>query len=496
VSLLLIPCTMTCFGLVAGEKLPNILLILTDDQDVELRGMFPMADTVQLLGLGGALFHNAFTPTPVCCPARASLLSGMYAHNHGTRNNSKSGGCYGTHWQRVLEPRALPAILQQHGYNTFYAGKYMNEYRGEDVPRGWNEFYGLHGNSRYYNYTLRENAENVYYEATYLTDLLSNRTADFLQKATQPAGSENRRPFFAMVAPPAAHQPFTPAPRHEGVFAKVKAVRTPSFNHPKEDKHWLVRSSRRLPNETIKTIDSYFRMRWETLLAVDEMVANLVDVLNDSQSLDDTYIVYTSDNGYHVGQFAQPFDKRQPYETDIRIPLLIRGPGIAPESHVHTAVSLVDLAPTILAWANVSTPAYMDGQSFHELLSSDTDGVALRSFPRSLLIEYWGEGNRNTYNPECPWSEQDGLAQCTLEADCHCQDAWNNTYACIRSIRYRDHRIYCEFRDNENYLESYDLQLDPHQMTNIAYDLLPIERALYSLRLKNLTRCSGHSCFV
>lgn len=187
-------------------------------------------------------------------------------------------------------------------------------------------------------------------------------------------------------------------------------------------------------------------MRWESLLAVDEMVANLVAVLNESQSLDDTYIVYTSDNGYHVGQFAQPFDKRQPYETDIRIPLLIRGPGIAPESHVDTAVSLVDLAPTILAWANVSTPAYMDGQSFHELLSTE---VPRGYFPRSLLIEYWGEGNRDTYNPECPWSAGDGLAQCTPDADCHCQDSWNNTYACMRTIRYREDRIYCEFRDNE-----------------------------------------------
>ncbi|KAH8245860.1 hypothetical protein KR038_005883, partial [Drosophila bunnanda] len=490
---LLIPCILACLvSFVAGEKLPNILLILTDDQDVELRGMFPMEDTVQLLGHAGALFHHAFTPTPVCCPARASLLSGMYAHNHGTRNNSVSGGCYGTHWQRVVEPRALPAILQQHGYNTFYAGKYMNEYKGEQVPRGWNEFHGLHGNSRYYNYTLRENANNIYYKTTYLTDLLSNRTADFLRRASQQAGSEDRKPFFAMVAPPAAHQPFTPAPRHAGVFSKTKAVRTPSFNQPTEDKHWLVRSSRLLRNETIHIIDSYFRMRWETLLAVDEMVVNLVAALNESQSLDDTYIVYTSDNGYHVGQFAQPFDKRQPYETDIRIPLLIRGPGIAPGSHIDTAVSLVDLAPTILAWANVSTPDFMDGESFHELLSTDTDGP----FPRSLLIEYWGEGNRNTYNPECPWSQQDELAQCTLEADCHCQDAWNNTYACIRTIRYRDHRIYCEFRDHENFLEAYDLQEDPYQLNNIAYDLLPIEQALYSLRLKNLTQCSGHSCFV
>ncbi|XP_016943515.2 N-acetylglucosamine-6-sulfatase [Drosophila suzukii] len=484
---------LACLGNVAAEKLPNILLILSDDQDVELRGMFPMEQTIQLLGFGGALSHNAFTPTPICCPARTSLLTGMYAHNHGTRNNSVSGGCYGPHWRRVLEPRALPHILQQHGYNTFFGGKYLNQYWGAgDVPDGWNHFYGLHGNSRYYNYTLRENSGNVHYESSYLTDLLRDRAADFLRNATIPTG--NVQPFFAMVAPPAAHEPFTPAPRHEGVFSHVKALRTPSFNQVKTDKHWLVRASRSLPNETIDTIDKYFQKRWESLLAVDELVATLVGVLNETQSLDNTYIIYTSDNGYHVGQFAQPFDKRQPYETDIGIPLLIRGPGIAPESHIDTAVSLVDLAPTILAWANVNTPAYMDGQSFHEILINKERKIPF--FERSLLVEYWGEGTVATYNPECPWSEQDRLAQCTPVADCHCQDSWNNTYACLRNIRHREDRIYCEFRDNENYLEAYDLQLDPFQMTNIAYDLLPIERALYSLRLRNLTQCSGHSCFL
>jgi len=159
----------------------------------------------------------------------------MYAHNHGTRNNSVSGGCYGPHWRRLLEPRALPHILQQHGYNTFFGGKYLNQYWGAgDVPEGWNHFYGLHGNSRYYNYTLRENSGNVHYESSYLTDLLRDRAADFLRNATIPTG--NVQPFFAMVAPPAAHEPFTPAPRHEGVFSHVKALRTPSFNQVKTGK--------------------------------------------------------------------------------------------------------------------------------------------------------------------------------------------------------------------------------------------------------------------
>ncbi|KAH8402453.1 hypothetical protein KR009_012038, partial [Drosophila setifemur] len=493
--LLLIPLCLACLANASSQKRPNILLILTDDQDVELHGMYPMVETIKLLGQRGAFFHKAYTPTPICCPARASLLSGMYAHNHGTRNNSVSGGCYSQHWRFTLEHKALPVLLQHHGYNTFFAGKYLNQFSGEEKPPGWSEFHGLIGNSRYYNYTLLENLRKVHYESTYLTDLLCNRTVDFLRNATQ-VREENgdRQPFFAMVAPPAPHAPFTPAPRHDGVFSDLKALRTPSFNLPKDDKHWLVGSSRPLPNDTITLMDTYYQKRWETLLAVDELVASLVDVLTETESLEDTYIVFTSDNGYHVGQFAQPFDKRQPYETDIHIPLIIRGPGITPRCHVQTAVSLVDLAPTILAWASVPVPAFMDGHTFHDIFSDGNTMVPVMD--RSLLIEYWGEGNLNTYNSSCPQSREDRLAQCTLEADCHCQDSWNNTYSCLREVRFREDRIYCEFRDDEHFEEAYDLAEDPYQMTNGVYDLLPIDRALLGLRLRNLTHCRGASCFV
>lgn len=209
----------------------------------------------------------------------------------------------------------------------------------------------------------------------------------------------------------------------------------------------MVRSSQPLRNETIDTIDSYYRKRWETLLAVDELVEDVVDNLSETGILDDTYVIFASDNGYHVGQFAQPFDKRQPYETDIHIPLLIRGPGITPGMRIDSAVSLVDLAPTILSWANVSIPSYMDGHSFHEMFLKSPQKVP--QVERSLLIEYWGEGNFETYNAQCPGSYRDRLAECTPDAECHCQDAWNNTYACVREVRYKLNRIYCEFRDNE-----------------------------------------------
>lgn len=243
-------------------------------------------------------------------------------------------------------------------------------------------------------------------------------------------------------------------------------------------------------------VDRYFQKRWETLLSVDELMMNLLSVLSESERLDSTYIIYASDNGYHLGQHAQPFDKRQPYETDIKVPLLMRGPDVPQNRLLDLPVSLLDLAPTILEWVGVPVPNYMDGRSLRDdlLRAQHSLSFSSSSSSRTLLIEYWGEGNEDTFNPACPGRRSDHLAQCTLDADCHCQDAWNNTYSCVRDFRYQLDRIYCEFIDNENFVEAYDLALNPYQLKNNVDDLLPIERGLYGILLRNLTACVGAAC--
>uniref|UniRef100_W8B4N7 N-acetylglucosamine-6-sulfatase n=1 Tax=Ceratitis capitata TaxID=7213 RepID=W8B4N7_CERCA len=487
---LLLPLTPSKAGEIGITK-PNVILILSDDQDVALEGMTPLRQVQKLVGNEGAVFTNAYTSSPLCCPSRSSLLSGMYAHNHGTLNNSISGGCNGQHWRTKIEPHALPVLLQTDGdYETFFAGKYLNEYRGERLPPGWTEFYGLHGNSRYYNYTLRENKQNVSYTNTYLTDLLRDKALAFLKTRNR------QKPFFAMIAPPAPHAPYTPAKRHRGAFANVKAVRTPNFNRVPlaQEKHWLVAAARPLPSDTIKLVDFYYQQRWEALLAVDEMVAAIVNALTDQRVLDNTYIIYTSDNGYHMGQNAQPWDKRQPYETDILVPLLIRGPTIPAGAIAPQPTLLLDLMPTILGWTGLHAHTELDGIPRLVSLKSVDEDRQVKEYRRSLLIQYWGEGNSDTYNANCPWSRHDYLSECTPEADCYCQDAWNNTYACVRQFRSMTNRLFCEFMDRENFVEAYDINEDPYQINNIGYDLLPIEHAFYSLALANLTRCAGSSC--
>lgn len=237
-------------------------------------------------------------------------------------------------------------------------------------------------------------------------------------------------PFFAIVAPPAAHSPFEPAKRHKDFFGNITALRTPNFNIASNelDKHWLVRMPPAPLNDTIlNTIDTIYRKRWQTLLAVDELVESIVIQLKQSNLLDNTYIIFTSDNGYHLGQFSMPYDKRQPYETDIRVPFIVTGPGIRSKVIVQHPISLIDLVPTILDWAGINKPGWLDGQSFSDTMnyeSNSIDQVEYTSerdltaqsttddsyrYERQLLIEYWGEGTSETYNSNCPWHRGDRL---------------------------------------------------------------------------------------
>ncbi|XP_058833456.1 N-acetylglucosamine-6-sulfatase-like [Topomyia yanbarensis] len=472
-------------GVKSGNQFPNIVLVLTDDQDVMLKGLNPMIKTQQLIANQGATFTNAFTSSPICCPSRSSILSGQYAHNTKTFNNSESGGCYGAHWREKMEPVTFSVLLQKNGYQTFYAGKYLNEYHSENIPPGWNEWFGLHGNSKYFNYTLNENGKTVFYSDEYLTDLLKARALHFITNVTK------KSPFFAMVAPPAPHAPYTAAIRHHELFPEVKALRTKNFNIPcgPLEKHWLLTMPPSpLPDEVLEEIDIIYRKRWQSLMAVDEMVAAIVELLDNENIIDNTYFVYTSDNGYHMGQFSQPYDKRQPYETDIKVPFLVRGPGISHKSLVTSPIALIDIAPTVLEWAGIKAPSQMDGVSFNPTLTQT------EFKERQILIEYWGEGTVKTYNPECPWQKKDKLFLCTTDIACHCQDSWNNTFSCIRHLAKDLNMAYCQFKDTENFIEAYDLTNDFSQIENIAYDMLPSIRAKYSLALSNLTECVGETC--
>ncbi|XP_063982878.1 N-acetylglucosamine-6-sulfatase-like isoform X2 [Diachasmimorpha longicaudata] len=474
----------------------NIIVILVDDLDLTLEGMQPLQNTQNLIGQQGATYDNCFVASPICCPNRASILTGRYQHNHNTVNNSISGGCNSPQWQRYSEGKTFAAILKKKmGYTTFYAGKYLNEYGSraaggpQHVPPGWDWWYGLVGNSKYFDYSLSVNGTARTYGHTpnqYLTDVILEfqsleyyrKLLNVLQKQMALSfintRSANSVPFLMVLAPPAPHEPWTPAARHNDRYKNQKAKRTPNFNTQSQfDKHWLVRMGPSpLPNNVLPTLDDIYRRRWETLLAVDELVVGVYTALRNTRLLNDTYVIFTSDNGYHIGQFSMPMDKRQPYETDIRVPLLIRGPGITPGSRVKAPVTSVDLFSTILEMGG--TEAISDGTSMlNKNISED----------RSVLIEYRGEHSIGTPNSGCPTDD-----------DVHLSDSTNNTYACVRRFSEKNNNIFCVFEDATKYVEAYDLNADPFQMNNIAYSMHKGKRYRFRKRLKELVKCEGVDC--
>eukprot|EP00062_Callorhinchus_milii_P021310 gi/632977891/ref/XP_007905600.1/ PREDICTED: N-acetylglucosamine-6-sulfatase-like [Callorhinchus milii] len=490
VTLLLLCCQ-------AGQHLcalKNILLILTDDQDLQLGGMTPMKKTQALIGNEGATFTNAFTATPLCCPSRSSILTGQYPHNHLVRNNSVTGNCSSLQWQRAMEPQAFSVYLKKRGYQTFYAGKYLNKYGHPSVggtahvPLGWDHWHGLVGNSRYYNYTLSVNGKQENhgdaYEKDYLTDLIANRSVDFLETRRRSA------PFFMMLSTPACHSPWTAAPHYSKSYSTTKAPRHGSFNLHAKDKHWLLRQAKTpMKNTSIQFLDNVFRNRWRTLLSVDDLVEKVINKLQQVGELNNTYIFYTSDHGYHTGQFSLPIDKRQLYEFDIRVPLLVRGPNIKPKQTITAPILNIDLAPTFLNIAGYDVlGTNMDGTSFLPLLNSSHSKIRWRS---DFLIEYTGEGSEDK-DPKCP-NVGPGMSECF--PDCVCEDSFNNTYACVRTLSSTNLQ-YCEFADNETFVEVYNLTSDPHQLKNIAKTVNPSLLVKMNQRLIKLESCSGYDCRI
>lgn len=478
----------------SSSRRPNIVLILTDDLDVAIGGLNPLNKTKKLIGDAGMTFTNAFVASPLCCPSRASILTGKYPHNHHVINNTLDGNCSSKAWQKSEEPHTFPALLKASaGYQTFFAGKYLNQYGHseaggvEHVPLGWSYWVGLDKNSKYYNYTLSVNGKaqkhGADYSKDYLTDLLANMSLDFLQYKT------SYQPFFMMVSTPAPHSPWTAAPQYQNSFKNTKAPRDPNFNIHGKDKHWLIRQAKTpMSNSSIQFLDDAFRGRWQTLLSVDDLVEKIVKRLEVRGELNNTYIFFTSDNGYHTGQFSLPVDKRQLYEFDIRVPLMVRGPNIKPNQISQMLVANVDLGPTILDIAGYNVnKTQMDGMSFLPVMEGKMNGTSWRT---DILVEYEGEG-RNKSDPTCPLLGP-GVSECF--PDCVCEDSYNNTYACVRTIAPSSNLQYCEFDDNEIFVEVYNVTADPYQLTNIAKTIDKEVLEKMNHRLMMLQSCSGQSC--
>ncbi len=427
-----------------GGPSRNLVVILVDDQRADGLGLaghpFLVTPRLDAMGREGAWCRNAFVTTSLCCPSRASLLTGLYAHSHGVLNN-----------QTPL-PRHLATwngIVKRAGYTTAYVGKWHMGGRDATPRPDWDHWVSFPGQGRYH-YPGKEGAPedrqfnvNGTLEAVegYVTDLVTDRAIDWLQ--TRKPGER----FAMVVGHKACHAPFDPAPRHADAFAEVTAPEPlPDTEAAYAGRpHWLRRMREslfgveRLYNGRWKTFDEWYRDYHRTLLAVDEGVGRILDALRELGLAEETLVVYTSDNGFMHGERGV-LDKRCAYEESIRVPILAWGPGLVkPETRLDKLVLNVDIPSTLLDAAGLDPPESWHGRSFLPLLRGEE--VDWRD---AFLYEYFFE----RAFPQCP------------------------TVLAVRTEKAKLISYHGAWEDPE----FFDLEADPGELTNLVRDASWVKR--------------------
>jgi arylsulfatase A-like enzyme len=436
----------------AQQKRPNVVLIDTDDMNVT--DLAVMRNTLALLGAHGTTFRNSYVSYPLCCPSRATQLTGQYAHNHGVLTDQR--------FTDLDSSNTLAVWLKRAKYRTAMVGKYLNGYGVVDprqVPPGWKQWFGLTGGTeqKRYGFKLNENGKVRNYPrkpANYIDYVLGTKVNGILK-----AWAPSPKPFFLYYNPNNPHgekgtpvwstRDPEPAPQYLGLLGDTPAPRPPNFDEPNmSDKPKQIRDIPRLSDQEEADIDRRYRGRIESLYSVDDEIKKIVGLVRKFGDKRKTFFIFTSDNGLEMGAHRIEF-KDYLYEEGERVPLIIRGPGVPQNATRDQLVANIDLAPTIVALSRATPARVMDGINLLPLIRNPS-----ASPDRSILFESFDLGIYGVRRG--PWS-------------------------------------YNRYADGEE--ELYDLDSDPFQLSNVADDPgLASLKASLKADLARLRTCSGASC--
>lgn len=441
---------------------PHIIVILLDDLDAGSVAYMPI--TQKRIFAQGVTFTRFFATTPLCAPSRATLLTGLYAHNHGVLRNTGESAGYRAF--RSVEGETVAMALQRSGYRTALIGKFMNGYPisnepDDQWPPGWDTWIAGADHAAYEgeNYELNEDGVVSKYgksRTDYLTEVITQHAVTFLADALP------IQPTFLFFSPYAPHAPSLPARDDRGSFAGAKAPRGGSFNERRARKkpRW-VRKSPLLTDARISKIDENYRDRLETLQAADRAIGTLLDTVEASGASSNTYVCFLSDNGYFLGEHRQPHGKDAPYDAAALVPLAILGPGLPAGATVTSLTGNTDIAPTILDLAGVTPAHESDGRSLLPIIRGESGAER-----RYLLLEGFGK-----------------------EVEGHeAGETMTPPFLALRGTGL----LYTEYGTRER--ELYDKRRDPAELKNRVGDVNKDLVRRYSKLLAGLATCTGATC--
>jgi N-acetylglucosamine-6-sulfatase len=440
---------------------PNIVFVLTDDLSMNL---LPYMPHVQALARAGTSFENYYVVDSLCCPSRAAIFTGLFPHDDGVFTNRGIDGGYEAYNSNNDPGRSFAVALHDAGYYTGFMGKYLNRYQPfYRSARGWDVWDAAGDGYREYNYDLNQNNTIQHYghaPSDYLTDVLANRAVGFIQHA-QYTG----KPFALEVATFAPHRPSVPAPGDVNSFPTLTAPRSPAFGvHPLNAPRWL-NGLQPLNAADVQTIDDRFRLRVEAVQAVDRMIGRLERALAATGQLDNTYIVFSSDNGFHMGEHDLLPGKQTAFNTDIQVPLVVYGPGVPAGHTVDAMTSSIDLAPTFLSIGHAEPVAPQDGVSMLDLWHGQP---APPDWQKAVLVEHHGPVE--------------------FLSDPDFQGYRSGNPPSYEAMRTKDF-LYVEYATGER--EYYNLVRDPYENDNVYGSLSAQRRDDLHVMLSRLELCHG-----